>query len=283
MPILALERHVRDALQSFGYRVPAGAISTWRLKDRVLHGHADLTTVTATRFRATLGARAFAESMCHDFAQGIVRLQKQEVALDILRRNSAPAAWVLVTAYYVSFFAAHQLLCATGSFLMYFDDDAAIQLRAHAIGTHTIEQGNYIGRASSVGDDVRIDFIKTGEQPHAYLWRALSTLSLETNASDISVARRFAMFVRDTAMLSWPSPSITRNMWNYARPELYGRVGEEKAQTMLSLLRGDGGFSWCRTRRLPPTEENAAAAVVFVRHVLIEAVKNVSKLFNTSY
>ena len=290
MPSKAINGVLRHHLDELGYRVPTGPrhAGGWSLKDRLLLGSADLRTTATNVIEAELALQGFADSLRNDWCQGAKRVQRHDASLAVLgEARNTPRAWVVVTAYYSAFFAANELARAMGRFSIYFDEDATNQLRAQSVGSHDLEHGTYAGVVLLSPGGVMLRLRKAGGRPHVLAWRVLSEqgAGLLRRASSEAITRIFLRFIgaaqHDGA--TWPLPSVTRNQWNYGKPDLYGKAGDELAKNMASILHNrDAAYKWCRARRMQKSDANIVASIAFVRHVLREAFDLSCPLFGAS-
>jgi len=147
-----IARHVRDRVATLGYKTTddkSRPDHLHTLKDRLRNGPGDIRILAKNRFEIALSATQFNQTVRREFFDGIVRVKGLEKAVRTLSEGKAAAAWVLTTCYYTSFFAAIEILRCNGSFVSYFHEDAANQIkqRSSTATGHDIESGTYVGSA----------------------------------------------------------------------------------------------------------------------------------------
>jgi hypothetical protein len=197
-----------------------------------------------------------------------------------------PCAWVLVSVYYAAFFAAVELLRATGVWVTYFDESQVQGIKSSAIGSPSLElsAGTYIGRAhwDSHSGLNRIVFSRVAGSPHKVVWKEIGDgLLSPAVASDAALwdqVQRFERFVGRGAN-DWGTPSETRNKWNYQQAALFGGRGEVQGRTLRKIVRNQSSaYAWATDRRLRRSEESRAAAVGYVMFVLEEIIAHTNDI-----
>lgn len=184
---------------------------------------------------------ALSQARLADFFMGSARVRKQYEAVIKLRDSGAPAAWLLVSAYYCAFFACIEMTKLFDRISFSVEEDDIAVLRAKAVGQYHAQffagqNSNFVGMKHAG----KIRFRASGARPHAVAWEnarfALNTL-YSTKAWPEAV--RLLELVSDADY----SPSRIRNSWNYKYSDYYGSRGEAKALEFKKLVGNPAGAS----------------------------------------
>ena len=205
---------------------------------------------------------ALSQARLADFFLGSVRVRKQYDAVLKLRDSGAPAAWLLISAYYCGFFACIELCKLLNRVSFGLEEDDLAILQTKAIGPFHAQffaaaPNNFIG----VEYAGKLQFRSSGTKPHAAAWEsallALRSLYAPKGWADANLLLE---------MLSDPdySPSRIRNAWNYKRAAVFGPLGETKAAEFRKLIGNpDGVAGWLtRSRGRLDVQEPCIVAVL---------------------
>jgi hypothetical protein len=281
---------MRTAVASLGYHVPTdsrGLSVSWGLKERILSGHSDNRILNDDRFEASLSADNYFEALRFAWRYGYVRCHRQLLAAkDGADRTHVPTAWILVTAYYASFFAAVELLRAAGIWMLFLtDDEAAVVLESDCGGSGcSVSSGIYIGRVTWIQPEGvhRIRFSRGSGGMHAHVWKEIAqVLRAKTQISDVDERLEFDRFAGflGCGQKAWGTLSETRNQWNYQRADFYGSLGKGEGAVLRKILRDESSaYGWARTRKLCRSTSSEAAAVGYAMFVLREVVEHTARI-----
>jgi len=270
-----LSRLIQTEITDLNYRISDDQNHPNRLrglKDRVLDGPAELDVFGQNRFQAVIAGIHFNESLRRDFFFGASRIRKLSAAMDKLDKAEGATAWILTTCYYSAFFAGLELLRTTGTFISYFDSseiETVVQRAKHV--AQRPEVGTYEGLATfdTIAGEVRIEFTKTATSHHQFVWSKLNPLiarAIKRAGASDPFSQNLAAIVGE----AWPSPSATRNFWNYRDASLFVEAGEKLGVEFRKLMRDRvAAMNWAAKRKLVLHEQSQASSVALVRAVIM--------------
>jgi hypothetical protein len=218
---------------------------------------------------------ALSQARLADFFLGSTRVRKQYEAVLKLRDGGAPTAWLLISAYYCSFFACIELCKLLNRVLFGLEDDDLAILRNKAHGPlhaqfFAAPPNNFVG----VEYAGKLQFRSSGAKPHAAAWE-----SAQLALRPLYALKGWPDANRLLELLSDPeySPSRIRNNWNYKRSDYFGTLGEQNGLEFKKLIGNPAGASAWLSRgkgRLNALEpcivavlcESLSAAVIEAAH-----------------
>ena len=283
-----IARHVRDKVSTLGYKTTddrSRPDQLHTLKDRLRCGPGDIRILAKNRFEIALSATQFNQTVRREFFDGIVRVKGLEKSVRTLSEGNAAAAWLLTTCYYTSFFAAIEILRCNGSFVSYFHGEAVKQIKQRSsTGTSDeIESGTYVGMAESdtTTGEVKIIFGKMKYRHHEVTWGQLKQIVTETRKKmtgiDAVHQEQLEKFIGNDNAPFWPSPSDTRNLWNYEDASLFGKNGEARSGEFRKLAANKpASLKWGGQKRTVVTDESRASSVAFIMNALLCTMEELS-------
>lgn len=181
------------------------------------------------------------EARFTDFLLGASRVKTHYQDLMKAKEAHLSSAWLLVTAYYCSFFACLELLKITDRIQLGLDSDdlKIMQPRTTGVDKAAFFQGNTLNFVGKVQAN-KIIFESNGSKPHANAWQQLS-IALGT----IYKSKSWVEIESIQRLLSEPmhNPSRVRNNWNYKRADYYGKTGEAFGISFRKLIGNQRGAS----------------------------------------
>lgn len=275
-----IARHVRSKVSALGYTTTDDKLrpeAMYSLKDRLRHGPAQIQILATNRFEVTLSGADFNQSIRRELFDGIVRIKELQKSVQALMTGNAATAWLLTTCYYTSFFAAIEILRCSGSFVSYFHSEAIslIKQQAPAVA-HNIEEGSYEGSAeydSSTGE-VTVTFVKKKIRHHELTWQQLKRIVTQTKKDltgmDAVHQEHLEKFIGSDDAPFWPSPSDTRNRWNYEDASLFGKNGESVGLEFRKLAKNKvAALNWGGQKRVSFSHGACASSVAFIMNALL--------------
>ena len=198
----------------------------------IFEGESDLPTITGP---------AISDARLTDFLLGASRVKTHYQYLLKAKDAHISSAWLLVTAYYCSFFSCIEILKINDRIQLGFDFDDLQMLQPRATGLHKAKffQGNALNFIGQIQGN-KLVFESNGAKPHVAAWQNLNSVfsSIYKNKSwnEVDSMKK---------MLSNPAlnPSRIRNNWNYKRPDYFGFAGEKFGVQFKKLLGNPRGAS----------------------------------------
>ncbi len=285
-----IARHIRQKVSDLGYTVSddkSRPEALYSLKERLRYGPIDIKIVGKNRFQAVLSGMHFNQSMRRELYDGIVRIRQLEKSVQLLVLGDATAAWILTTCYYASFFSAIEILRCSGTFVSYFHNAAINKIKQNAgPGTgDNIEEGTYEGRAelNVTTGEVKITFVKRKIRHHELTWQQLKQIVAQTKKNltgiDAVHQEQLEKFIGKESAPFWPSPSDTRNHWNYEDAALFGSHGENKGAEFKKLAKNKvAALKWGGQKRPAWSTEACASSVAFLMNALLGTVEELSEI-----
>ncbi|MHB8090535.1 MAG: hypothetical protein ACYDH8_02825 [Syntrophales bacterium] len=237
----------------------------------------DINIVDQNSFEVFIKLDEYNQIIFNETKYGLIRISRQRDAIHALSANKeSPKAWLIVTAYYHSFFSAILISRLLGRFSCYFSQTEISNIRCSASNSARIDlcPGNYVGYYVSCKDNsVRIRFKYEGDKPHFTAWKNLCDkvqADAHTSISDTGRRNRIQLFrsILNDSVRSWPLPSDIRNKWNYSDISLYSKKGDDIASEFAVFLGNNKDLEWASRRRLEHNEKNVATSIAFISSTL---------------
>lgn len=292
-----LSRHLSSAIFSKVTALgiaPMGEI-TYRFQDtikqRLINNAGELSlTPLNNGFIGEISCDSFREALTNDLYFGFNRCFEQERNIKLLLNSSAQPAWIIVTAYYASFFACNEIAKLLGSFIINFSKSEFLDLIGNSVGTIPLnpddiqDNNSYqvkISHSSTHGY-VQLTFLKGSPKPHLIAWTNIcSVVRREVGDNDQTrLHRNLFIDICDSEEDRWRLPSAIRNEWNYTKASYYGDPGTRVAQKFLQIVRdSQSTMRWASSIHLAPHEENVIGSLSFVYHSLFDTLRIVKDRF----
>lgn len=240
----------------------------------------ELDTQYKNQIIVTLSEQRYHSSISKDFYSNYIRISKLfETCTRSGDSNNLPAAWNLVTTYYMCFFCAVEFLRLEGHHIMFLVDEDIETIRSiSSTSTGILEQGSYTATTSlDPIDGFRITIKKVNIRHHQYVWdrfKALLSSALrgieELSESDRS---KILKTIGDKSKCI-PRPSDIRNTWNYRDATLFAEHGERLANPFSKLIKSYNSSSRWFERSCTSNEAGQlACGLSFLCHSLREAIE----------
>lgn len=236
----------------------------------------DILRVSAQELELSLAKSDYLGAVLTELHFGKVRVNEQCKNLEALIAANAQPAWILVTAYYASYFMANDLAKSSGRFIVNLSKGEfanvlsgqppsvveAMQVDGYTPFSVVVSHGEMSG-------EIHLSLRKNGSKPHQLAWHNLSQMLTKLTISDGRLAHLELLKSIALAREGWGNPSDIRNSWNYAQSNYYGDKGTHLAKTFLSVIRTKGSsFAWATNITLKPTDENVVASIAYLYHML---------------
>lgn len=228
-------------------------------------------------FEITINTDEYNEIVYTETYYEINRINRQLDAVNsLINSPSSPKAWLIVSAYYYSFFCANLISRLLGRYSCYFSSEEMLGLKTYADNqsNKSLLHGNYVGSfMSSDVEGVKIRFRGDGERPHYTAWKNLHDkfeLSSRGSGNDVERYNRIRLFknIINESNSIWPLPSEIRNRWNYGDTFLYTKKGDDIAREFSSFFGSSADIRWSGRKNLRPDDQNIATSIVFISSTL---------------
>lgn len=259
------------------------------IKQRLIHNAGELHLIdNGNYYNGEINCDSFKEALYNDLKFGITRFNEQRNNVTHLIDKNAQPAWILISAYYASFFACNEISKLMGSFIINFSRDEYSQFLANSAGQvnvapNGIEDNNSFHVKVSQGDTVnfiKLKFSKCASKPHKVAWSNICSI-LESQIDHESCALHKDLFLSicDSSNRSgWKLPSTIRNEWNYTYSNYYGDKGSELADVFLSIIKNSGStMKWANNIQIQPHEKNIVGSIAFIYHTLSDCLTVVNR------
>lgn len=238
---------------------------------------------TDKTIKITIKSGQYIESLFTDLYFGKVRIDQQRETLRQLLDCQSHPAWVLVTAYYASFFMAIELSKIAGRFMTNIDDLSLQHLMQQSLNSQTIadiEKYNSFAVRAKPGDltgETILELRKHSPRPHVIAWENFRSLFASIDNTQKSIILLTAILRENSG---WAIPSEIRNSWNYSNPAYFGGYGSEMGKEFISVIKdSSSAFKWAGRNKLSASEENKATSIGFLYHVLSSTYDHVISSF----
>lgn len=245
-------------------------------KNYIVSMDEDIYILGDNAFEVVIGVGDYNEIIYTETYYQANRVSRQlESIRCLLRDDSSPKAWLLVTVYYHSFFCANLISRLLGRFSCFFNSIDINHISRYAENklNSNISSGNYVGYFVSCGDGIKMKFSHDGDKPHYTVWKNLHDKfapGSDIKGSDPDRYNRIQLFKKiiNESNKNWPLPSDTRNRWNYSDVFLYTKKGDEEAKEFSALLDCTRDMKWSSRKRLSPDKSNIATSIAFISSTL---------------
>ena len=292
MPIKYLVNLTSKTLSSIGYSTenvidPPNLNTT--LKQSLIEGDPNfkIKTTNKSQFTVEIPNSTYSEMIYADFHFGYKRISKlcEEVEKQIKSGNTS--AWLIVTTYYASFFAAIEISKILGRFNLNLNKSQQESILNNSIGgcgAPFLSESSVtlVGqmKPSTQYDFTTISFSNSRGKPHKLAWDNLyfylKSISPNSKSKEYLCQQRFLDIIGPNSKSKWPKPSETRNDWNYFNPKYFTEYGEELTKQHKSIIGNyRKSINWASTRNLFPTEQNKASSLAFIYTNLILTINNI--------
>lgn len=239
--------------------------------------HQNVLFMSSSLFQVTIATGEYAQAIFNDLYFGYVRISEQCKNLDHLLKSDAKPAWVLVTAYYASYFMVTDISKANGRFVINLSEQdligilstqpqsfrSTVAIEANNPFFVTVEHGQMSG-------EITLTLKKSSPKPHQIAWSNFSQIANKMKIDDdrlIYLALLKSIISSEDS--GWESPSKVRNTWNYSQSNLFGDKGFEIGKKFNSIIKSPKStFGWARNNNLKPSSENLAASIAYIYHTL---------------
>lgn len=239
----------------------------------------DVKHVDANVLKFTISKSNYIEAILNELYFGSFRIDAQCRNVSILHQSGGQAAWVLVTAYYASFFIVNDITKASGRFTINISDQELRFLtddrKFTSTTPHIIEANNNFHvtvKASPDIGEVELTLTRNRARPHQAAWQIFHTLAREKFAKARADDGRICHFDLIKSISSgerWALPSTIRNNWNYSKSIYFNKYGDTQANTFMSIIKSQkSSFMWATNNTLRPSDENTCASIAYIYHVL---------------
>lgn len=258
------------------------------LKQSLLQGDPNfkVTTIDKSQFTVELSYTTYSEMLYTEYYYGYKRIKKlkNEILHQLKLRKTS--AWLVVTTYYASFFAAIEIAKVLGRFNMNLDraqQESILNKSSGGCGASFLSDSpiTLIGQAAPSSEDqsIIIRFSSANGRPHKLAWDNLfyfgKTISPDKDRKIHKYQKMFIDIIGPNNRSKWPKPSDIRNVWNYSNPKYFLSYGEQITKQHKSIVGNyRKSLHWVSNRNLYPTEENQASSVAFIYTSLLTIIEN---------
>lgn len=246
MPISLLKKAVEAHIKNCNFERPIANFEfspRSTLKNTILNGNGlDIHILDSNRFQIVLQAQRYYEALATDYYYSLQKVQNQRKIIETLLNANSSGAWLLVTVYYQSFYAANEILRLAGYYNSTFDKDAISYLNSNSL-TNTQLSSDVSSFRGVVGHfnngDIEITFQSNGDKPHSQVWQGLSSLLKTADYTpthkNYKRIERFKKIINFSCK-DFPTPSTLRNKWNYSKTDAYDHSQDHKFNNVTKML-----------------------------------------------
>lgn len=262
---------------------PSGTIKNLIIKSGL---GKEIEIQTDKTIRIVVKSGDYVEALFTDLHFSKIRIdQQREILGNLLASNNHPA-WVLVTTYYASFFMVIELSKIAGKFMVNIDEKSLDELIGQSDNSEinmVIEKYNTFSVATKPGyltGETILDLRKHLPRPHAIAWENFRSLF-----SSLNTDKKFCILISEILgqKHGWALPSEVRNEWNYSNPKYFGAHGLATGKDFIAVVKsGTTALKWANKNTLRASEENVAASIGFLYHILSNAYDCVISEFNVA-
>lgn len=293
MPSNVLKNIVTASLSDISYRrvnFEGKPVVVNTFKESLLDGSRMSVSILGPReFEVKVDSNYYYLVLATDFWFSYQKVVEQRRVFCERSIHEIPSTWLIVTAYYSSFYSAVQLARLCGFYNLYLKSDHCSSIMEHASGSQKLDKGNYNGAITQTDDYITLRFCaRDKSQPHELAWsnigimlnKAKSNVSDQTKMAVVELLQRISQGNERNIL----SPNNVRNEWNYSYPNAYDFDFCSDIKEAVSCLAEPSRkrvMSWPRTYKKNQSKNNNVMMIVYFETVLAQVMKDVSiKMYN---
>ncbi|UEM40864.1 hypothetical protein [Pectobacterium aquaticum] len=234
-----------------------------------------------------LNGQDYRNALFSDYFYGKVRITEQINNLQLQIKNASQISWVLVTAYYASFFMATEISKLCGKYIINFSDEDMRFIISHSYQavspSESPRESNYgyqVNVSLSENDKmIKLVFCKRSSRPHIEVWKNIVEIVNQLSVADAHVHyQELFLDICNESNEKWHNPSRIRNDWNYRFANYYGGKGDSLGAVFYKNIRAySSSMGWAGKRTIRPHDENRVAALSYIYHVLYKTVSSINE------
>lgn len=228
----------------------------------------------------------YRNALFSDYYYGRIRIQEQINNLQLQIQNTSQASWVLVTAYYASFFMATEISKLCGKYIINFSDEDIKFILNHSYGpidqNIKLDESNYgyqVNITHSENDKmIRLVFHKRSPRPHVEVWKNIVEIVNQLSVTDSNIHfKNLFLNICEENNDRWHNPSRIRNDWNYKFANYYGEKGNALGATFYKNIKSySSSMNWAGNRTIQPYDENIVAGLSYIYHILSKTMNSIN-------
>ncbi len=264
--------------------------SGYLLKNLVLSGNSlDINVVDKSTFKVVMQNNIYASSLTTSYHFTKQKIDRQSLLADeLVARPGSAMTWILVTVYYLGFYAAIEMARMLGRHQMHFNQDMILSINKNNTSSEALSKsGDYIGLFKKIdgSGSVVMEFKRSGNRPHSNCWNSISSSLKTSDIADIKNPDRnknLRLFkdLVDISNKNIISPNDIRNHWNYAKPDAYSYESDEVLSLFKKIFSERISDSSWVDHALPknPNEMQTVASVAFISNIMVDSFRE-SEIF----
>ncbi|EEP4704729.1 hypothetical protein HB012_001544, partial [Salmonella enterica subsp. enterica serovar Newport] len=228
----------------------------------------------------------YRNALFSDYYYGKIRIQEQINNLQLQIKNTSQASWVLVTAYYASFFMATEISKLCGKYIINFSDEDIKFILNHSYNSiptnmrlDEVNYGYQVNITHSENDKmIRLVFHKRSPRPHVEVWKNIVEIVNQLNITDSNIHfKNLFLNICEESNDRWHNPSRIRNDWNYKFANYYGEKGNTLGATFYKNIKNySSSMNWAGNRTIQPHDENIVAGLSYIYHILSKTMNSIN-------
>jgi hypothetical protein len=235
-------------------------------------------------FEVDIRCEVYKKALFSDYYFGRIRIVEQINSLKNLIAQNNQVAWVIVTAYYSTFYMSNEISKLFGIYITNFNSEDMRNLFSRSDGpvpsdfiNHEQSHFSYQVKVTHSKYDgfVKLSFYPKSPRPHVEVWKNLAEVVDKLNVNDNKMHHKnLFLDICDTKNKKWHIPSKVRNDWNYTFANYYGDTGCTLGDAFYKNIRDPTStFSWGNRRNIQPHESNITASVAYIYHSLRSVIE----------
>ncbi|MEL0658167.1 hypothetical protein V6255_03350 [Psychromonas arctica] len=231
-------------------------------------------------FEVDIRCEVYKKALFSDYYFGRIRIVEQINSLQNLIEQNNQVAWIIVTAYYSTFYMSNEISKLFGIYITNFSiadmsnlfsrsdtpipDKFINQEQSHFSYQVKVTHSEYDGF-------VKLSFYPKSPRPHVEVWKNLTEVVDKLNVTDSNKLQHKNLFLNicDIKNERWHIPSKVRNDWNYKFANYYGETGCDLGNIFYKNIKDQSSsFSWGNNRNIQPHESNITASIAYIYHCL---------------
>jgi len=259
------------------------------LKSLILNGNSvDIRVVADNEFLVEIQDNIYYSSLSVSYRYSKYKVERQGYLINtILSDQNSPMVWAMISAYYLSFYAALEIMRVSGRHQMHFYPEMINDINSNNIsGSSLTNHGDYTGQFLDVdaGGTVSISFKRTGNRPHSSCWKNISDILKSSEIRQIQdIRRRRELQVLknmvDQNFVDSFNPNDIRNHWNYSKADAYSFENDSIFDIFKNIFENKVcDTNWITGNIIPKTSpREVVGSIAFLSNVLIRSFKDTEK------
>ncbi len=285
MPVTLLKDAVSDRLACVGFRreklsdIPdPGDI----LKERILTGDKlEIDIFSEDKFMVTISEQQYSRIVSASYWYSLHKIKEQRKLICSHSVKDIPIAWLLITAYYSSFYSAIELSRLFGLYNLNLSGEQCRAVVSQTTFKETLQSGTYLGGVDfESSGEVKITFSRQEKvKPHELAWKNMTSVLKFNNRNKLldKKVKKFDLLneIFNMQKRKLKMPNNIRNEWNYSIPNSYDPLFCQEVESIYEYIGLEGSrdiLNWANTNKKMNGKQNSVFSIFYIEIILFQTL-----------